>query len=154
MFHRSVPELVSHFQKCSLSVYNEKLDIKLEHPISKKISSDQESSVEKLFEILAQKEAEYKAQNDNFTAIHNYYTSSKNDVAKAKIDISAQKQIIEMMRNQLQALNGYRSEVSDKQQKELEENYQLLSRRTTIQEQALMHIQKNHRDFNSQVIWV
>ncbi|KAI6649291.1 Phosphatidylinositol 3-kinase regulatory subunit gamma-like [Oopsacas minuta] len=150
--YRSVPELITHFQKFSLAVYNEKLDIRLENPISKKLSSDLDTSVEKLFDALAKKELEFKTQNENFTVIHNYYSSSKNDVAKANIEISAQKQIIEMMHNQIQALNGYRTEITDvRELKELEDNYQLLSRRTTIQEQALTHIQKQLRDFILQV---
>ena len=145
--------MVSHFQNFSLAVYNEKLDIRLEFPISKKLSSDLDTSIDKLFDALAKKEAEYKTQNDNFTAIHNYYTSSKNDVAKTNVDISAQKQVIEMMHNQIQALNGYRGEISEvREVKEMEDNYQLLSRRTAIQEQALTHIQRELRDFISQVL--
>ena len=124
----------------------------MENPISKKLSSDLDTSVDKLFDTLAKKEMEYKTQNENFTTIHNYYTSSKNDVTKTNVDISAQKQIIEMMRNQIQALNGYRGEITDvRELKELEDNYQLLNRRTTIQEQALNHIQRQLRDFISQV---
>ena len=125
----------------------------MENPISKKLSSDLDTSIDKLFDILAKKETEYKTQNENFTTIHKYYTSSKNDVTKTNLDISAQNQIIEMMRNQIQALNGYRGDITDvRELKELEDNYQLLNRRTTIQEQALNHIQRQLRDFISQVL--
>ena len=125
----------------------------MENAISKKLSSDLDTSIDKLFDTMAKKEMEYKAQNENFTTIHNYYTSSKNDVTKTNLDISAQKQIIEMMHNQIQALNGYRGEITDvRELKELEDNYQLLNRRTTIQEQALTHIQRQLRDFISQVL--
>ncbi|XP_041378873.1 phosphatidylinositol 3-kinase regulatory subunit alpha-like, partial [Gigantopelta aegis] len=119
----SVPALIEYYRKNSLSQYNPRLDVKLEHPISRfaKITDegaedeeeDRENDVEELLDKLREATENFDSKNDEYLELEKRFEHERVEVENAQASVKARGNIVEMLKDQLVFLKKSNLSVSN-----------------------------------------
>lgn len=132
-FH-SVVELINHYKHVSLKQYNEKLDVKLLHAVSRKeqmIDDDIESMIERLQE----KNRSYLEKTTTYDKLYEEYTNSLQEIKVKRQAQVAFAETVKVFEEQIELHRRHHNNCPAAEVQPLLQNFQLLeSRLAEIQE--------------------
>nr|CAB3264881.1 phosphatidylinositol 3-kinase regulatory subunit gamma [Phallusia mammillata] len=104
----SVIDLVNHYRKESLRVYNPELDITLQFPASKQSADDiPADTMEELWRSLKDVDQKYISTSHKYHDVYHSFTTRQQDIQITKRAISAYDETISMFKEQCTMLNKY-----------------------------------------------
>lgn len=143
----SVVELVTHFRRTSLSLYNATLDIKLLYPLSRFNQEDEAAKMEndeKLWTNLAEITNKLDANNRKLADLSRAFAKTKNEVVAKRQALDALEELSKVLKEQAQLQKLYTAtDAQPHEIKGLENNAKLLQDRLNMIEESCEQLAEN-----------
>lgn len=126
----SVVELITHYRHMSLAQYNNRLDVKLTTPVSKRDQEDmQDNDIGKVILQLKDKNKEYLDKTKQYDELYEQYNKLAQEIKTKRQALDAFNEIVAMLEEQLQVHKRYHQDCPQAEKAMLLQNYELLENR-------------------------
>ncbi|XP_071496851.1 phosphatidylinositol 3-kinase regulatory subunit alpha-like [Diadema antillarum] len=126
----SVVELINHYRHVSLAQYNNRLDVKLTTPVSKRDQEDmQDSDIGMVIQKLKGKNKEYLEKTRQYDELYDQYNKLAQEIKTKRQACDAFNEIVLMLGEQLQIHKRYHQDCPPTEKAMLLQNYELLENR-------------------------
>lgn len=145
-FH-SVVELIHHYKHASLKQYNEKLDVRLMHPVSRKDQIEVDDDIDSLIEKLQDKNRKYLEKNSEYDKNYEEYNKSLQEIKVKRQALVAFAETVKVFEEQIELHQRHHNNCPSQETQPLLQNFQLLkSRLSEIKESRSSLEEEIHRE--------
>ncbi|XP_063962656.1 phosphatidylinositol 3-kinase regulatory subunit alpha-like [Lytechinus pictus] len=128
-FH-SVVELINHYHHVSLAQYNNRLDVRLTSPISRREQEDmQDNDIGIVIQQLKDKNKEYQDKTKQYDELYEQYNKLAQEIKTKRQALDAFNEIVTMLEEQLQVHKSYHQDCHPAEKQMLLQNFERLENR-------------------------